>query len=197
MAISRRLEPKPDGSVPIKAKGGETMDVRNNDGKDALLNNPDKGGYEVSAHTVFRSVLPRIIREANAFYDAYGNARNRPQIRDIYAFYTTVLHHVNGQENRDCYGASWLSYRGFKNLLGLDPKKVRWLASILEANGLLRTRHVWHGSKRTKYYEPIFAPDVTSDGYVVNSDGEKVEPDPSIYLTETQKRKKKATCKER
>lgn len=145
--------------------------------KAALLN---ANNYEMYNLDLLRKVFPRIIAEHDA---QFQRKQRKPQIRDVITLYFYLLSYVDGKHTRsdgsksDRFGASFPSIDKISTDLGIAVKRIKPLADILEANGLIRQRIVWNG----KWYYPSFCPRVSDDGYLVNEDGEKIVPDISIY----------------
>ncbi|WP_019241492.1 MULTISPECIES: hypothetical protein [Bacillus] len=136
--------------------------------------------YEMFNLDLMRKVFPRIIAEHDA---QFQRKQRRPQIRDIIALYFYILSYVDGTHTRkdgtpnERFGASFPSVEKISSDLGVAEKRIKHLAKILEANGLIRQKRTWNG----KRYYPSFCPKVTDDGYLVSEDGEKVVPDVSVY----------------
>ncbi|WLD91764.1 hypothetical protein [Alkalihalobacillus sp. AL-G] len=151
----------------------------------------DTGGYEMHNRALSRKVFPRIIRESN---EVNSDKRNKPQIRDVVAFYYLLLDHVSGEHTHkdgnpnDRFGACWLSYSSITELLQINRGRVKSLADILEANGLITREKVARDMRQTVLYYPSYASRVSEDGYIVNEDGEKVVPDPKIYKPKPRKK---------
>lgn len=153
----------------------ETKQLPND--KQQLLN---ANNYEMFQLDLMRKVFPRIIAEHDA---AYRRKQRKPQIRDIITLYFYLLSYVDGTHTRkdgtanDRFGASFPSIAKITADLGIAEKRIKPLADILEANGLIRQKVVWNG----KWYFVSFCPRVTDDGFIVNKDGEAVRPNASIY----------------
>lgn len=144
------------------------------------------GGFEVYNRELVRKVFPRIIREV---YDvAYAGSRQRkPEIRDIYAFYFTLQSYIDGNYLRadgtvnDRFGACFISYDTLTGTLRIERNRIKYLADILEANGIIRTATRWESTRKFKWYFPSYCPRVSDNGYVVDEDGAEVIPDISVY----------------
>ena len=136
------------------------------------------GNYEVYNRDLMRKVFPRIIRDVKEL----PAVRSR-KVGDIIPFYFTLLSYIDGNECRtdgshnERFGACFLSREAIAEHTGIDDKRQPFLCAILEENGLLQTQTHYEGTKRYKWYFPSFCPRITDDGYVVNSDGERVMPD--------------------
>lgn len=164
--------------------------------KQALL---DVQGYEVYNRDLMRKVFPRIIREAYTIVFA-ENTRRRPEIRDVVAFYFLLQSYIDGKTHKDDgtlsdrFGACFLSYEAIMERLMLDRSRIKYLADILETNGIIRVADRYDGMKRFKWYFPSFCPRITDDGYLVDEFGERVVPNLAVYKQSTrpkEKRKKK------
>ncbi|WP_102346829.1 hypothetical protein [Bacillus sp. Marseille-P3661] len=141
--------------------------------------------YEMYNLDLMRKVFPRIIREFN---DIYKRDQRKPQIRDIIPLYFYLLSYVDGNQMRkdgtvsERFGASFPAKRKINDDLGIAVDRIKPLVDILGTNGLiLETRDVWQGTNRYKWYFVSFCPRVSDDGFIVNENGEKVEPDLSLY----------------
>lgn len=136
--------------------------------------------YEMYNLDLMRKVFPRIIAEHDS---QFQRNQRKPQIRDIVALYFYLLSYVDGVHTRedgsksDRFGASFPSVNKIAVDLKIAEKRVKPLADILEANGLIRQKQVWNG----KWYFVSFCPRISDDGYIVNENGEKVMPDLSVY----------------
>ncbi|QDX93626.1 hypothetical protein EEL30_15770 [Brevibacillus laterosporus] len=151
--------------------------------KRILLDNPN--GYEIYNRELVRKVFPRIINEA---YDVvYADAKRKPEIRDIVAFYFLLQAYIDGRYEcgdgtvSDRFGACFLSYEAIMGTLRIDRARVKLLADILATNGIIRTVDHWEGTKRFKWYFPSFCPRITDDGYIIDEDGEIILPDYTLY----------------
>jgi len=140
----------------------------------------DANNYEMYNLDLMRKVFPRIIAEHDA---VFTRKQRKPQIRDIITMYFYLLSYVDGTHTRadgnpnERFGASFPSIAKISSDLGIAEKRVKPLVDILEANGLIRQKQVWNG----KWYFVSFCPRISDDGFIVNYDGEKVQPDPAIY----------------
>lgn len=136
--------------------------------------------YEMYNLDLMRKVFPRIIAEHDAQFD---RKQRKPQIRDIITLYFYLLSYVDGVHTRadgtrsERFGASFPSIAKITGELGIAEKRIKPLANILEANGLIRQKQVWNG----KWYFVSFCPRISEDGYIVNQEGEKVKPDLGVY----------------
>jgi hypothetical protein len=154
----------------------------------------DAGGYEMYNRELLRNVFPRIINEA--YDEAYAEKKRKPEIRDIVYFYFLLQSYIDGNETRadgtknDRFGACFLGYDEIMRKMRIDRNRVRFLAKILETNGIIRAVDQWKGTRRFKWYFPSYCPLVTSDGYLVDEDGAKIEPDFDEYKLTERKRKK-------
>lgn len=160
--------------------------------KQSLLASPN--GFEVYNRELVRRVFPRIIRET---YDiVYAEARRKPEIRDIVAFYFTLQSYIDGNYLRadgtinDRFGACFISYDTLTETLRLDRSRIKQLADILETNGIIRTATHWENTRKFKWYFPSYCPRITDDGYIVDEDGVKIMPDLALY----QARKKRGAA---
>jgi hypothetical protein len=132
--------------------------------------------FEMYNLDLMRKVFPRIIAEHDRQVD---RKQRKPQIRDIVSLYFYLLSYVDGKHTRedgtrsDRFGASFPSVATISEDLGIAEKRIRPLADILEANGLILQKQVWNG----KWYIVSFCPRISDDGYIVNEDGEKVVPE--------------------
>ncbi|SFX47404.1 hypothetical protein SAMN04487866_1093 [Thermoactinomyces sp. DSM 45891] len=169
----------------------EGRTIHPNDKAETMANE----NYEIYKREVIRLVFPRIFRESN---EANTKAKlatgakkvgRLPEIRDVVAFYFYILSYVNGQayrengEPNERYGACFVSYEKIIEDLCMARNRIKHLSDILEANGLLlKTVQYYEGMKRYKLYYPSWVPRVSDDGYLVSPDGEKIIPDPSVYL---------------
>lgn len=140
----------------------------------------DGNNYEMYNLDLMRKVFPRIIADHDA---VLGRKQNKPQIRDIVTLYFYLLSYVDGKHTREDgtpserFGAAFPSIQRIVTDLGVAEKRVKKLADILEANGLIRQRQRWNG----KWYIVSFCSRISDDGYIVNEDSEKVIPDLEIY----------------
>ncbi|MBO1513699.1 hypothetical protein [Metabacillus bambusae] len=151
--------------------------------KEQLL---DKGGWSVLPNAVFKEVIPRIISDA---YDkAYAGAKRKPNIQDIAFLYSILLSYANTDENNDYLGASWVSTENLAQLMRISRNRIAALSNILEANGLIKTVDFYEQIKRRKLYFVIHITNVSEDGYVVNAEGEKIEPSIDVYRALTQQK---------
>lgn len=136
--------------------------------------------YEMYNLALVRKVFPRIIAESDSVSQ---RKQRKPQIRDVIALYFYLLSYVDGTHTRadgsqnERLGASFPSIVKISSDLGIAEKRIKPLADILEANGLIRQKQVWNG----KWYFVSFCPRISDDGYIVNEEGEKVQPDLGIY----------------
>ncbi|SDY45817.1 hypothetical protein [Thermoactinomyces sp. DSM 45892] len=169
----------------------ESKTIHPNDKAEAMASE----NYEIYKREVIRLVFPRIFRESN---EANTKAKlatgakkvgRLPEIRDVVAFYFYILSYVNGQAYRESgepnekYGACFVSYKRITEDLCMTKDRIKYLADVLEANGLIiRSVHYYEGAKRYKLYYPSWSPRVSDDGYLVNPDGEKIIPDQAVYL---------------
>ncbi len=146
-----------------------------------------ESGYEVFSHDIMRTVFPRIFREANDLYNAKG-MKKKPQIRDAAIFYFLLLSYTNGVPTKgngdpnERFGACWLSYPEITKRLCIDKSRIVWLAKILEANGLIRKEKISVNMRWEVRYYPSWAPKVSAEGYLVDENGERIAPDPELYL---------------
>jgi hypothetical protein len=158
------------------------------DGKARLL---DRGGWEPVSQKIAHEVIPRIIREAHAYYDSIGiRPNNRPDVFGIGTFYLLLLTRINREpkhRGKEEYGACFMSYEAFAQA-GLTEPRVRWMSEILEANGLIRTVTVRRANKTKKFYYPMLDINVVGD-YVIDENGERIQPSNEVYLTESMRRK--------
>ncbi|RCX22881.1 hypothetical protein DFP94_101470 [Fontibacillus phaseoli] len=152
--------------------------------KQTLLDGP--GGFEVYNRELVRKVFPRIIREV--YDEVYADSRQRkPDIRDIIAFYFTLQSYIDGNYLRadgtinDRFGACFISYETLTSMLRIERNRIKQLADILEANGIIRTATRWESTRKFKWYFPSYCPRITDDGYVVDEDGTKIVPDMNVY----------------
>lgn len=136
--------------------------------------------FEMYNRDLLRKVFPRIISECHS---VYPRKQRKPQIRDIIALYFYLLSYVDGTHTRadgtpsERFGASFPAVPTIAGDLGIAEKRVKPLADILEANGLIRQQIVFNG----KWYFVSFCPRISDDGYIVNEEGEKVQPDLAVY----------------
>lgn len=145
-----------------------------------------KGGWSVLPNVVFKYVIPRIISEA---YDkAYSGAKRKPNVQDIAFLYSILLSYANTDENNDYMGASWVSTETLAKLMRISRNRIAALSNILEANGLIKTVNFYEQIKRRKLYYVIHVTNVSEDGYVINEDGEKIEPSIEVYRALTQQK---------
>ena len=144
----------------------------------------DMENYEVYNRDLLRKVFPRIIAEHDSQFD---RKQRKPQIRDIIALYYYLLSYVSGVHTLENgspnpkFGAAFPAVKTISADLGIAEKRIRHLADILEANGLLRQKPIWDG----KLYFMSYCPRISDDGYIVNGDGEKVMPDKSVYIRDS------------
>jgi hypothetical protein len=144
----------------------------------------EEENYEIFNRDLMRKVFPRIIAEHDA---QFGRKQRKPQIRDIVTLYFYLLSYVSGVhtlengEPNPKFGAAFPAVKKIARETGIAEKRVKHLAGILEANGLLRQKQIWDG----KLYFMSFCPRISDDGYVVNENGEKVVPDPSVYIRDS------------
>lgn len=140
----------------------------------------DANNYEMYNLDLMRKVFPRIIAEHDSVFQ---RKQRKPQIRDIITLYFYLLSYVDGTHTRadgtsnERFGASFPSIAKISSDLGIAEKRIKPLVDILEANGLIRQKQVWNG----KWYFVSFCPRISDDGFIVNRDGEKVQPDSAIY----------------
>lgn len=152
--------------------------------KQTLLDGPS--GFEVYNRELVRKVFPRIIREV---YDvSYAGSGRKPEIRDIYAFYFTLQSYIDGNYLRadgtvnDRFGACFIAYETLTETLRIDRNRIKFLADVLETNGIIRTATHYERLRRFKWYFPSYCPRITDDGFIVDEDGIVVEPDLALYL---------------
>lgn len=144
-------------------------------------------GYEVFSHEIMRKVFPRILRDANELYNTKG-MRKKPQIRDAAVFYFLLLSYVSGvhtKENgepNERFGACYLSYFAITQHIRIDKSRIKWLANVLEANGLIRKEKVNVNMRNECRYFVSWASQVSDDGYIVNENGERIIPNLDIYI---------------
>lgn len=137
------------------------------------------GHYSLVPNAVYRTVIPRIISDV---YDkAFVGAKRRPDVTDIAFLYGIILSYTNTDQENDYKGAAWVSTENLAQLMRISRNRIAPLCKILEANGLLKTVDFYEGIKRRKLYYPIHITNVSEDGYVVNEDGEKIEPSLNVY----------------
>ncbi|MDM5188601.1 hypothetical protein QUF99_15130 [Bacillus sp. DX4.1] len=140
--------------------------------KQALL---DVKNYEVYNRDVIRKVFPRIIKDIREL-------KPKLKIGDIIPFYIVLLTYIDGNVYRkdgtpnNRFGACFLSRDAIADHTGIDKKRHAFLSKILEVNGLITTKSHYEGTNRYKWYFPSFCPQVTDEGYVVNTDGEVIVP---------------------
>jgi hypothetical protein len=148
--------------------------------KQALL---DATGYEIYNRELVRKVFPRIIREAHE----HSKGRTAA-FRDVIAFYFLLQSYIDGTYWRedgsisDRFGACFLSYEFIMSYMHINRTRLRMLARVLEANGIIRTVSHYEGTKRFVWYFPSFCPRITDDGYIVNEFGEKIQPEFDDYF---------------
>jgi len=149
--------------------------------KQALL---DSEGYEIYNRELMRKVFPRIIKEA---LEPYKGKKRKPEIRDVATFYFLLQSYIDGNDtradgkNNDRFGACFIDYETIMEKLAIDRHRIKWLADILEANGIIRAVTKWDNGKKFKWYFPSFCPRISDDGYIIDEDGCKVIPDPAVY----------------
>ncbi|HGA0508849.1 TPA: hypothetical protein ACIQMB_004272 [Bacillus pacificus] len=138
------------------------------------------GCFDMYNVQVMQKVFPRIIREVHDLYKSKG--KKVPQIRDVVAFYFTLHAYIYKQSPLDSfYGASFQSYEKIMSHLNIDRSRIKWLADILEANGLIRRERRREGLKNRVLYFPSYAPRISDDGYLVDKNGEKIKPNMEVY----------------
>jgi hypothetical protein len=142
--------------------------------KQALL---DVGNYEIYNREIVRLVFPRIIAEIKAI-------KPRTKAGDIVAFYFALLSHIDGNEYRadgtenKRFGVSFPSQDRIYEMTGIDVKRHRVLTRILVENGLIdEPKRICVDMRHYIWYRPLFCASISDDGYVINSDGERVVPD--------------------
>jgi hypothetical protein len=145
----------------------------------------DQGGYEMYNRELLRKVFPRIINEA--YDEIYADKKRKPEIRDIVYFYFILQSYIDGNQMRadgtvnDRFGACFLGYDEIMKKLRIERNRVKFLANILETNGIIRVADQWRGTQRFKWYFPSYCPRITDDGYLIDEDGERIKPDFSVY----------------
>lgn len=154
--------------------------------KQALL---ETGGYETYNRDLMRKVFPRIIRE---FAEHSTGRTKHPKIgRDIIPVYFLMQSYIDGNYQREDgtrsnrFGACFLSYDFITDQLHISRNRIRMCTRILEANGIIRTDKHYDGLRRIVWYFPSFCPRISDDGYIVNDDGEKVQPEFYEYFQPT------------
>ncbi|KYG37385.1 hypothetical protein [Bacillus gaemokensis] len=140
----------------------------------------DAGGYDIYNVKLMQDVFPRIIKEVHKMYKAKG--KKVPQIRDVIAFYFTLHAYTYKKDEMDSFfGACFQSYEGIMAHLKVDRKRIKWLADILEANGLIRRERRREGLRNRVLYFPSYAPRISDDGYLVDENGAKIVPNMEVY----------------
>ncbi|MGM2670766.1 hypothetical protein ACS2QR_22780 [Bacillus cereus group sp. Bce026] len=140
----------------------------------------DAGGYDIYNVKLMQNVFPRIIGEVHDMYKAKG--KKVPQIRDVVAFYFTLHAYTYKKDEMDSFfGACFQSYEGIMAHLRVDRKRIKWLADILEANGLIRRERRREGLRNRVLYFPSYAPRISDDGYLVDENGTKIVPNMEVY----------------
>ncbi|WP_088032773.1 helix-turn-helix domain-containing protein [Evansella clarkii] len=145
--------------------------------------------YEMYNLDLLRKVFPRIIAEIN---EAHGRSQRKVQSRDLIALYFYLLSYVSGNHTHDdgsynhWFGAAFPSLDKITEELGIDRRRIKPLVDILVANGLiLDTQEKWASMRRYKLYFVSYCPRISDDGFIIDENGEKVAPDPSIYTVVT------------
>jgi len=111
----------------------------------------------------------------------------KPELRDIYAFYFTLQSYIDGTYFRsdgtvnDRFGACFIAYDTLMSTLRIDRNRIKFLADVLETNGIIRTAIHYEKTRRFKWYFPSYCPRITDDGYIVDEDGVVVMPDMTKY----------------
>lgn len=154
------------------------------------------GIYDIYALKLMRNVFPRIINEG---MEKQREVTTKPaNVRDAVVLYMYLHAYIyKGDATSGRFGAAFMRRKQIANDLGMNPDKVTWLSGILEANGLIRTVEKWEKTTRFKFYFPSYCPQISEDGYIIDEDGEKVIPEPEIYLTAEQRRKAKKDAETR
>lgn len=137
----------------------------------------DVGNYEVYNRDVMRLVFPRIIDDIKAI-------KPRAKAGDLIPIYFLLLTNMNGQEalkNGEVnprFGACFLGQKDIARMTGVGINRVPVMVEVLRINGVLSdVKETWEGTNRRIYYYPSFCSRITSDGYIVDSDGVIVRPD--------------------
>lgn len=151
----------------------------------------DAGNYEVFNRDLSRKVFPRIIADFKRDYP-------KAKVGDIIPFYMTLLANVDGVELngagdvKERFGACFLSQDAISDMTGISTKRMAFLTEVLLQNGLLtKVDRRYVNMRQQLWYYPSWCPRISDDGYVINSDGERIVPDMTTLIesyTKTQKR---------
>lgn len=108
----------------------------------------ERGHYTPVPHDLFRRIIP-IARE----YDK-SNVH-------IATLYTYLLSLVNGQPDNDRYMSAFPSVQRIAEETGIGRNRVKPLADVLEAVGLVKVAYDYTSNKRDKLYYPQYYSDLT------------------------------------
>ncbi|WP_150285114.1 hypothetical protein [Rummeliibacillus sp. TYF-LIM-RU47] len=140
--------------------------------------------YETINRDVFRIVFPRIITD-------FKTHSPKAKLGDASLFYITLLLNVDGKAfddyglPRERFGACFLSMNKINEMTGISVKRMKFLREVLLENGLLfEVKEKVVNMRRQLWYYPSWCPSVSSDGYVINEDGERIVPNMERLLKE-------------
>lgn len=150
----------------------------------------DAEGYEIYNREVVRKVFPRIIAD---FKREFPKAK----VGDIIPFYFALLSYVDGVERaqdgtlKTRFGACFLSQDELSLMTGINKKRMPFLTEVLLANGLLaKVNRKYIAMQQQLWYYPSWCPRVSEDGYVVDTNGERVVPDMQAMIAAYEKTRK-------
>jgi murein endopeptidase len=113
-----------------------------------VLASDNKVGYAPIPHDLYRKTLP----EMTAKYDGRT-------ARDCIALYGYLHAHVNGESTKDTYMWAYPTIDAIEADLGIKRSRIKKLADILTAEGLLLTeKRPWYGHTK-KMYMPLYLPE--------------------------------------
>lgn len=101
-------------------------------------------------HDLWRTIVP-IARE----FDDSNVA--------ISMLYTYLLAYTNGQKENDWYMAAFTSIESIAKDLKIGKGRIKRLADVLVAVGLLKTAYNYYGRKKNKLYYPQYYSTLTTD----------------------------------
>lgn len=152
--------------------------------KQALMN---ARNYELFNRDLIRLVFPRIIADFKRDYP-------KAKVGDVIPFYMTLLTNVDGVEMngagdvKERFGACFLSQDAISDMTGISTKRMAFLTEVLLQNGLLtQVERKYVNMRQQIWYYPSWCPNISEDGYVINSDGERIVPD-MVALIEAYKK---------
>lgn len=107
----------------------------------------DNGGYAPMIHDFSRRIVPMMLE-----YDRKN--------RDAVALYSYLLAHTNGDPDNDRYMAAFPSVMTIDKETGINKDRIRYLSSMLEAVGMIKTTQ---DRTPSGYNQKLYYPQYYSD----------------------------------